>query len=84
LARRGPHVARASGLHAERVETSDQLGGAAPRAFAALPAARPALLNVPVTIEALSSDSLSGLAWVPALQPLVAWDDAQRRWRAGD
>jgi acetolactate synthase-1/2/3 large subunit len=43
---------------------------------------RPALLDVVVTPEAVSSDAKSGLAWVPDLQPLAAWDEAERRYRA--
>jgi acetolactate synthase-1/2/3 large subunit len=31
----------------------------------------------------VSSDAKSGLAWVPDLQPLAAWDDAERKWREG-
>jgi acetolactate synthase-1/2/3 large subunit len=42
---------------------------------------RPALLDVLVTPEAVSSDAKSGLAWVPDLQALSAWDDAERQWR---
>jgi acetolactate synthase-1/2/3 large subunit len=42
---------------------------------------RPALLDVLVTPEAASSDAKSGLAWVPDLQALAAWDDAERQWR---
>jgi len=42
---------------------------------------RPALLDVLVTPEAASGDARSGMAWVPDLQPLVAWDDAERAWR---
>ena len=72
-------MARAFGMHAERVETEDQLKPAIERALAR----RPALLDVVVTPEAVSSDAKSGLAWVPDLQPLAAWDDAERRWRAG-
>ena len=74
-------MARAFGLHAERVESAAQLGRAVERAFAAMSAGKPALLDVLVTTEAASSDSLSGLAWVPDLQPLAAWDEAERRWR---
>ena len=32
-------------------------------------------------MEAVSADAKSGLAWVPDLQPLAAWDDAERAWR---
>ena len=71
-------MARAFGLHGERVEKSEDLPAAIERALAN----RPALLDVLVTPEAVSSDAKSGLAWVPDLQALAAWDDAERRWRA--
>jgi acetolactate synthase-1/2/3 large subunit len=70
-------MARAFGMHAERVETEDQLKPAIERALAH----RPALLDVVVTTEAVSSDAKTGLAWVPDLQPLAAWDEAERKWR---
>ena len=70
-------MARSFGMHAERVETQDQLKSAIARALAN----RPALLDVVVTPEAVSSDAKSGLAWVPDLQPLAAWDEAEREWR---
>lgn len=73
-------MARAFGMHAERVETEAQLAPALARALAH----RPALLDVVVTPEAVSSDAKTGLAWVPDLQPLAAWDDAERHWRNGD
>ena len=60
-----------------RVERAEDLPAAIDRALAR----RPALLDVVVTPEAMSSDGQSGLAWVPDLQPLAAWDDAERRWR---
>jgi acetolactate synthase I/II/III large subunit len=72
-------MARAFGMHAERVERAEDLRGAIERALAN----RPALLDVVVTPEAVSSDARSGLAWVPDLQPLAAWDEAERTWRAG-
>ena len=71
-------MARAFGLHAERVERVEDLPGAIDRALAN----RPALLDVLVTPEAVSSDAKSGLAWVPDMQPLAVWDEAERRWRA--
>ena len=71
-------MARAFGMHAERVTSPDELPAAIKRAMAN----RPALLDVVVTPEAASSDAKSGLAWVPDLQALAAWDDAERRWRA--
>jgi acetolactate synthase-1/2/3 large subunit len=72
-------MARAFGMHAERVETEEQLTPAIKRALAR----RPALLDVVVTPEAVSSDAKTGLAWVPDLQPLAAWDNAEQRWRGG-
>ena len=76
-------MARAFGLHAERVEKADQLDGAIARAMAALEHG-PALLDVLVTPEAVSSDAKSGLAWVPDLQALGAWDAAEQVWRKSD
>ncbi len=71
-------MARAFGLYGERVEDAADLPAAIGRALANLPA----LLDVVVTPEAVSSDAKSGLAWVPDLQPLEAWDNAEREWRA--
>ena len=75
-------MARAFGLHAERVDKVDDLQGAITRAMQAVKAGGPALLDVRVTPEAVSSDARSGLALVPDLQALTAWDEAERRWRA--
>lgn len=72
-------MARAFGLHGERVDDPADLAAAIQRALANLPA----LIDVVVTPEAVSSDAKSGLAWVPDLQPLQAWDNAERDWRAG-
>lgn len=72
-------MARAFGMHGERVTKAEDLPGALARALAH----RPALIDVEVTPEAVSSDAKSGLAWVPDLQPLAAWDTAERQWRAG-
>jgi acetolactate synthase I/II/III large subunit len=71
-------MARAFGMHSERVEKPEDLPGALDRAFEN----RPALIDVVVTPEAISSDGKTGLAWVPDLQPLAAWDEAERKWRA--
>lgn len=71
-------MARAFGMHAERVERAEDLGPAIERALGKLPA----LLDVLVSPEAKSSDGKSGLAWVPDLQPLGAWEEAERTWRA--
>jgi acetolactate synthase-1/2/3 large subunit len=72
-------MARAFGLYGERVERVEDLPAAIARARANLPA----LLDVVVSPEARSSDGKSGLAWVPDLQPLAAWDEAERKWRSG-
>lgn len=71
-------MARAFGMHAERVASVKDLPAAIERAMAH----RPALLDVIVTPDAASSDAKSGLAWVPDLQALGAWDDAERQWRS--
>ena len=72
-------MARAFGMRAERVERAEDLDGALERALLN----PPALLDVVVTPEAVSSDGKSGLAWVPDMQALAAWDDAERAWRDG-
>ncbi len=70
-------MAESFGMYAEKVESVDDLDGAIERAMKN----RPALLDVRVSPEAKSSDAKTGLAWVPDLQPLAAWDDAERAWR---
>lgn len=75
-------MARAFNMHGERMERAEDLPGAIARALAELRAGRPALLDVIVTPEAASSDAKSGLAWVPDLQALAAWDTAEREWRS--
>jgi len=76
-------MARGFGLHAERVERVDDLQGAIARALAVVQSGKPALLDVLVTPEAASSDAKSGLAWVPDVQALGAWDEAETNWRKG-
>ncbi len=71
-------VARGFGVAARRVEAPADLDAALEWAFAH----RPALLDVVVTPDAPSPDSRSGLAWVPDLQPLAAWDELERAWRS--
>jgi acetolactate synthase-1/2/3 large subunit len=71
-------MARAFGLHAERVTDPARLKGALEDAFATAPA----LLDVVVTQDALSSDAGKGLGWVPDYQALTAWDEAERARRA--
>jgi len=70
-------MARAFGLHAERVTDPVRLRGALEEAFAKAPA----LLDVVVTQDALSSDAGKGLGWVPDRQALTAWDDAEQARR---
>ncbi len=72
-------MARAFGMYGRRVENPDDLSAAIAEAMAH----RPALLDVVVTPEAVSSDAKSGLAWVPDLQALEAWDSIERAWRDG-
>jgi acetolactate synthase-1/2/3 large subunit len=71
-------MARAFDLHAERVTDPDRLKGALEEAFAKAPA----LLDVVVTQDALSSDAGKGLGWVPDYQALSAWDDAEKARRS--
>ena len=70
-------MARAFGLHAERVTDPARLKVALEEAFAKAPA----LLDVVVTQDALSSDAGKGLGWVPDYQALTAWDDAEKARR---
>lgn len=70
-------MARAFGLHAERVTDPERLRAALEDAFANAPA----LIDVVVTRDALSSDAGKGLAFGPDYQALTVWDDAERRRR---
>ena len=70
-------MAKAFGMHAQRVERPEDLPVAIDNAMKNLPA----LIDVLVTPEAVSSDAKSGLAWVPDLQALSSWDDLERNWR---
>lgn len=67
-------MARAFDLHAERVTDVAQLDAALERAFANAPA----LVDVAVTRDTLSSDLTKGLSLVPDYQALTAWDNAER------
>jgi acetolactate synthase-1/2/3 large subunit len=74
-------MARAFGLHAERVSDVALLDAALERALARAPA----LLDVVVTRDTLSSDLAKGLSLVPDYQALTAWDNAEReRLRPSD
>ncbi|HTW84564.1 MAG TPA: thiamine pyrophosphate-binding protein [Candidatus Sulfotelmatobacter sp.] len=70
-------LARALGAHGETVTDPAELEGALRRAIANAPA----LLDVKVTRDAVSSDGGKGLGYVPTYQPLSAWDEAERRRR---
>jgi acetolactate synthase-1/2/3 large subunit len=70
-------MARAFGLHAERVTDPPRLEGAIRDALAHAPA----LIDVVTTQHALSSDAGKGLGWVPDRQALTAWDEAEQERR---
>jgi acetolactate synthase-1/2/3 large subunit len=70
-------MARAFGLHAERVTDPERLQAAIGEAFAKAPA----LIDVVTTRHALSSDAGKGLGWVPDRQALTAWDEAEQARR---
>lgn len=72
-------MARAFGLHGERVEKAEDLRGALERALANAPA----LVDVVTSQTVVSSDSQKGLGFVPDYQALTAWDDAERKRREG-
>ena len=74
-------MARSLGAFGERVEDPAQLAGSLQRALAAMRSGQPALLDVQVSEEPMSSDARTGLAWVPDLQALAAWNAAERQWR---
>jgi acetolactate synthase-1/2/3 large subunit len=71
-------MARAFGLHAERVTDPQALVPALRKAFEQAPA----LLDVVLTQDAPSTDAGKGLGWVPDYQALTPWDDAERKRRA--
>jgi acetolactate synthase-1/2/3 large subunit len=70
-------MARALGMHGERVTDPARLPAAIREAFDKAPA----LIDVVVTQHAPSSDAGKGLGWVPDYQALTAWDDAERARR---
>lgn len=70
-------MARAFGLHGERVEEPGDLAPALRRAFEQAPA----LVDVVLTQHALSSDAGKGLGFIHRYQALTAWDEAERRRR---
>lgn len=74
-------MARAFGAYGEQVNDPDDLQEALRRAKTALRSGKPALLDVLVSGEPMSSDAKTGLAWVPDLQALSAWDASESEWR---
>lgn len=68
-------LAASLGAHGERVERPQELAAALERALARLPA----VVDVAVSREAVSPDSRSGLALIPALHAVQRWHDAERR-----
>ena len=72
-------LARALGAHGERVEHAADLPGALRRALANAPA----VVDVVTSQGVASSDAGKGLGFVPDYQALTAWDEAERKRRAG-
>jgi thiamine pyrophosphate-dependent acetolactate synthase large subunit-like protein len=70
-------MARALGAHGERVEKPEDLTGALERALANAPA----VVDVITSQAAVSSDAEKGLGFVPDYQPLIVWDEAERKRR---
>jgi len=70
-------MARALGLHGERVEKPDELKGALQRALKNAPA----LVDVVTSQAVQSSDAQKGLGFVPDYQALFAWDEAEQKRR---
>ncbi len=76
-------MARAFGMQAWRVTTHDDIGPALDQALAVVRGGAPALIDAVTSPDIASSDSKSGLAWVPDHQALQAWDHAERDWLDG-
>lgn len=70
-------MARAMGLHGERVEDPADLKDAIARAMQNAPA----VVDVVTSQTVASSDAKKGLGFVPDYQPLTVWDDAERKRR---
>jgi acetolactate synthase-1/2/3 large subunit len=67
-------LARALGLHAERIEDPAKL----PDALKLALEKAPSLLDVIVTRDVVSPDGRSGIPVIPDFQPLARWDDMER------
>jgi len=59
------------------VEDPADLTGAIERALANAPA----VIDIVTSQDAVSSDAMKGLGFVPDFQPLTAWDEAERKRR---
>jgi acetolactate synthase-1/2/3 large subunit len=70
-------MARALGLHGERVEKPEDLIPALQRAMKNAPA----LVDVVTSQTVISSDAQKGLGFVPDYQALTAWDEAEQKRR---
>lgn len=70
-------MARALGLHGERVEKPEDLR----RALESAVKNAPALVDVVTSQTVMSSDAQKGLGFVPEFQALTAWDEAEQRRR---
>jgi acetolactate synthase-1/2/3 large subunit len=70
-------MARALGLHGERVEKPEDLKPALQRAMQNAPA----LVDVVTSQTVISSDAQKGLGFVPDYQALTAWDEAEQKRR---
>jgi acetolactate synthase-1/2/3 large subunit len=70
-------MARALGLHGERVEKPENLRPALQRALQN----PPSLVDIVTSQAVMSSDAQKGLGFVPDYQPLTAWDEAERKRR---
>jgi len=70
-------MARALGLHGERVEKPEDFKPALQRALKNAPA----LVDVVTSQTVLSSDAQKGLGFVPDYQALFAWDEAEQKRR---
>jgi acetolactate synthase-1/2/3 large subunit len=73
-------MAKALGAHGERVEEPGALASALRRALENAPA----LVDVVVSQQAVSSDAQKGLGFVPDYQPLTIWDEVEQRRRLAE
>ena len=71
-------MASAFGMSSWRIESEDDLEASLDAAFQEMAQGKPVLVDVLISENAISSDSKSGLAWVPDFQALDAWDIAEQ------